>query len=300
MDSFTLILLGLAAAWFAGSYLFATVGGWRKLSSHYSSAPQAAAEGEHLSYVSARFGHFVIYRSCLKAVLNSQGLSLSIFLLLRPWHPPIYLPWSDLRIEFRSKKSVEIRPAHAPGISISISDPRLVKALERYGVVQGGEQSNNRTDRKSRPVLVLLVWLLSGLLGGVLLGYHSLSILVTLMRNGAVVVGKVDSVTPADHHTLRYSFTIDAQSYSAIATDTGFGNAPYEQVTSGSSITITYNRNDPAVSIPGLAEPAFYSELRMVLLFAAIFGVLVAYVCHRRGWLKQKGKGPGSNRSSAK
>lgn len=287
MNDFALLIAVLLIAWFAGMYVFATVGGWRTLSKRYSPTLTTGVNGELLRYVSARFGRFINYRSCLKAVVGNQGLALSVLLPFRPWHAPIHLPWSDLEIELRSKNSVEIRAKRTSVISIVVSDARLVEAVQRYNkVTRTSEPSMQQSEHKSRPVLVAIVWLIAALVGGSLMGYHSLYKLITLMDDGALATGKVESVTPADHHTLRYTFSVNGKAYSAVTTDAGFGNPPYEQMKSGSSITVTYSKDDPSISMAGLAEPAFYAQLQVVLLFAAVFGALIACICHRRGWLR--------------
>ena len=277
-------ILGLAAVWIVGLYVFATISGWRTVSGLYSSAPDAAADGEAVNFVTARFGRFVIYRSCLKAIVSSKGLLLSPMLLLRLWHGQIYLPWSDVTVERRAGNSLAIIPLQTPNTRIVLSDTRVVKALHRYGVIHGGEQTTEQTKTDLRLGRVLLVWLITGVLGGSMLGFQTLTNLTTLTRNGLTVTGKVESMTPSDHHSLRYSFSVGGTAYSATATDSGFGNPRYEQLRSGSPITVTYNKVNPANSIPGLALPAFYSQLRVVLLFAAVFGALVAYYCQKKGW----------------
>jgi hypothetical protein len=191
-----------------------------------------------------------------------------------------------LDIALRSRDSVEIRPKGACAIKIVVSDSRFVELLARYNVVHSAEPPTRQRESKSRPVLVVIVWLVAALVGGSLMGYHSLYKLLALMRDGALAVGIVESVTPFDHHTLRYTFSVDGKGYSALTTDAGFGNPPYEQLRRGSSITVTYSKSDPSISMAGLVQPAFWGQLQIVLLFAAVFGAFIAYVCHRREWLK--------------
>ena len=88
--------------WLAGFALFWIIiiaglsrfGGWHVLASRYRA--RQPFSGEVLRGCSGRLG-FVNYNRCLWLGANEQGLYLSVPRLFAFAHPPLFIPWSDIR-----------------------------------------------------------------------------------------------------------------------------------------------------------------------------------------------------------
>jgi len=81
-------------------------GGWSLLAKAYPSSQPF--DGQLWSFQSGQLGvrdeldpsleALEHYRSCLNISANREGIHLSIFLLFRLWHPPLFMPWDDVGI----------------------------------------------------------------------------------------------------------------------------------------------------------------------------------------------------------
>lgn len=76
------------------SWFSAVLGGWRDLALVY--AAKSRAKGVTYRLQSGTFGH-VGYRWCLTISLSEAGLRLAVWPMFRFAHPPLLIPWSDIR-----------------------------------------------------------------------------------------------------------------------------------------------------------------------------------------------------------
>jgi hypothetical protein len=100
-DALPVWFLPLFPLFFAGllclvSLILATVGGWRRLAESYPD--DISVEGVTFRWQSAQFGS-ANYGRCVNVTVDHARLRLSIALLFRVAHPPISIPWSDIRVE---------------------------------------------------------------------------------------------------------------------------------------------------------------------------------------------------------
>ena len=87
-------LLGFAGMWVGITFLLSRVGGWNVLAGRYLA--QQPFAGELQRGCSGRLG-FVNYNKCLSLGSNEQGLYLSVPRIFAFAHPPLFIPWSDIR-----------------------------------------------------------------------------------------------------------------------------------------------------------------------------------------------------------
>lgn len=87
--------LTIAGFFFVLLNFFGWVSGWKKLAAAYP--PTGDPVGAHLAWTSARVGG-LSYNNCINAVAGRDKLHLSMSFLLRFGHPPICLPWREVRI----------------------------------------------------------------------------------------------------------------------------------------------------------------------------------------------------------
>src|SRR5947208_3002249 len=86
-------------AWFGGLHLAARMGGWSKLATAYRT--NNAFNGFRFRFASGemRGGPFLglpcNYTFSLTLGSSPAGLYLATLLLIRPGHPPLFIPWRD-------------------------------------------------------------------------------------------------------------------------------------------------------------------------------------------------------------
>jgi hypothetical protein len=83
------------AMWCAMGVFVAWAGGWAELAMHYRN--EGPFEGRKWRFSSARFGSGTSYSGMLTVGANRQGLYLAVLPLFRPGHPPLFIPWEDVR-----------------------------------------------------------------------------------------------------------------------------------------------------------------------------------------------------------
>ena len=90
-----LFLVGFVVMWSLVSYLLSVIGGWSRLAEDYRS--ERPIEGRRWRFQSASMRFSTAYSNVLTIGASEAGLSLSVLFLFRLGHPPLFIPWSDLR-----------------------------------------------------------------------------------------------------------------------------------------------------------------------------------------------------------
>lgn len=81
--------------WVGMSILFSFWGGWRDLTQYYRYHGQLIDKKKY--FQSAGMRGAMAYRGCLIIGASHEGLYLSVFFLFRIAHPPLFIPWSDIK-----------------------------------------------------------------------------------------------------------------------------------------------------------------------------------------------------------
>ena len=121
--------------WILISGAVAALSGWKTLAEAYPLLSEPT--GEKLRFQTATMRWSSNYTGIVHMSANSQGLVLSVFVLFRPGHAPMFIPWEDIRTEVRAGliPSVTLRFARKPKVPFIIS-----KALgERLAGMSGGQ-----------------------------------------------------------------------------------------------------------------------------------------------------------------
>ena len=82
--------------WCTVCFVLATIGGWRRLAETYRF--EGTFEGSRWRFTSARMRWGVNYNGCLTIGANERGLYVAVLFLFRLAHPPLFIPWSDVRV----------------------------------------------------------------------------------------------------------------------------------------------------------------------------------------------------------
>lgn len=111
-------------------FVLARVGGWAALAAEYRLSGQF--EGTRWWFQDVTLRGWCGYNGCVSVGANADGLYLNtIFWVL---HPPLFIPWSDLRVSRREVKflgfrvgMVEFTTARVPGVRIALKESVLKK-----------------------------------------------------------------------------------------------------------------------------------------------------------------------------
>ena len=87
---FPLFFVGM---WCAALLVLSRIGGWHRLAESFP--VRGEPSGRRFGMQSAKVGS-VSYNNCLTLYTSTEGLYLSVWLLFRFGHPPLFIPWGDL------------------------------------------------------------------------------------------------------------------------------------------------------------------------------------------------------------
>ena len=107
--------------WFFISSLVARMSGWKALAEAYPL--QSDPTGKKLRFQSATLRWSTNYTGLIHMSCDSQGLYLSIFILFKIGHPPMFIPWGEIRTESHGGliPSLTLRFSRKPGVPFTIS-----------------------------------------------------------------------------------------------------------------------------------------------------------------------------------
>lgn len=115
--------------WFAALWLLARVGGWASLAAVYPVHTEPA--GERFGWQSVQLNNWFGYNGSVNIVAGIQGLHLSVFFLFRPFHPPVYVPWSEIQAHSTRLwwfiPAIRLTFLRAPGVQVHVAKPLFTK-----------------------------------------------------------------------------------------------------------------------------------------------------------------------------
>jgi hypothetical protein len=90
------MLAGVAAFRWLLLTVIAAISGWKILARHFPA--QQEFSGSELKWQSARLRYFVGYNNCVKVGADQTGLFIRMMWGVRVAHPPLMVPWNEVRI----------------------------------------------------------------------------------------------------------------------------------------------------------------------------------------------------------
>ena len=123
-----LVVPAFITLWCGVSLLLSKLGGWSSLAARFPAT--STPFGEKFTFAAAKIGG-VRYRGVLTAVKAEQGLFLSVFAPWRLGHPPILIPWTEL------KNPQPKKLFGTDWLDVSVSTPRKVTLRFPESFVQG-------------------------------------------------------------------------------------------------------------------------------------------------------------------
>jgi hypothetical protein len=119
------------AMWILVSWTLAQMGGWALLATRYRTDQRF--EGGPLLGLSGAFG-MARYNGVLRGAANSQGFYLAVMFLFRVAHPPLFIPWADLKASPQKgflEDYVVLEFAQAPGVMLKLRKKDVLKLREK-------------------------------------------------------------------------------------------------------------------------------------------------------------------------
>jgi hypothetical protein len=110
------------------SFILSTMGGWRRLADSYPD--DVPVDGVRFRWQTALF-RSVHYGGCLNVTVDRARLRFAVAFPVRMWHPPISIPWSDVRValgKYWFREVGTFRFAKEPDVVVRVSR-RLVRRI---------------------------------------------------------------------------------------------------------------------------------------------------------------------------
>ena len=122
--------------WFLVLWIFPISSGWRKLAKQFNAPPLAPVDTRRLG---SAFIGAVRYNGALKTAIDSRGLFLIPYRIFRPFHPPLLIPWSEMRIGEAAGRMVTDSVLQFPAVpGVRIALPRGILDLLRSRIGKRG------------------------------------------------------------------------------------------------------------------------------------------------------------------
>lgn len=117
-----LLVAIFAGVWLLVALILSRIGGWSTLAEAYRS--EQPFLGSMYKFQSAQFRSIANYNGCLNLGANAEGLYMVPMALFRMFHPPLFIPWSEVTAKrvkmWRFFNFVELRFQRAPSIPVRI------------------------------------------------------------------------------------------------------------------------------------------------------------------------------------
>ena len=120
--------------WILVTYLLSILGGWARLAEDYRS--DSDIDGSVWRFQSGTFRFGVRYNGVLTIGSSPSGLHLRVLFLFRMGHPPLFIPWSDV------KKAGEASRWRGQRLLLAAADPLTLTIGQ--GLVEKIEQARGQ------------------------------------------------------------------------------------------------------------------------------------------------------------
>ncbi len=101
-----LFALSFVAVWLFVTWIASRASGWHRMRQRFGNPGPFATGGERIRFASAQIG-WGNYSGALDLRVSSSGLYLATIPFFRPFHPPLFIPWTE----------IEVHPARWPSLA---------------------------------------------------------------------------------------------------------------------------------------------------------------------------------------
>jgi hypothetical protein len=152
--------------WIALAVVFSFWGGWRELARYYRYRGQVINKKKYMQSASMRGG--MGYRGCLTIGANFEGLYIAVLFLFRAGHPPLFIPWHDIKIKRKTSfgfPMLELTFIQTPSITLTI--PQALEGFLQSVTAKPLPFSTTEDTFKTTPARNWFWWLnlIAGIIG---------------------------------------------------------------------------------------------------------------------------------------
>lgn len=123
-----LLPIAVVSVWWMAMFVLSRVSGWSALAEAYATDEDFEGAKTQLQSLSlTRFGLPANYNNVVTIGADAAALRLSVFVLFRPFHPPLKIPFADISVKARKIlvfETAELRAARAPQVGIGMARNR--------------------------------------------------------------------------------------------------------------------------------------------------------------------------------
>ncbi len=118
-----------ATMWICVAQIVAFLGGWRLLAQRFRAPGDFNGQKWRMERASMRFGCH--YNNILTVGADQFGLFVATFILFRPGHPALFVPWTEISVERKTQlfffKVVELRLGRSENVPFAIRESLAAK-----------------------------------------------------------------------------------------------------------------------------------------------------------------------------
>jgi len=148
-DWLTVLLApGVIVGWFAVIGLLSWSGGWSRLARVYRDEMSELTDGHTWRMQSVSLRGWCGYNNCINIEATAKGLKIAPWFIMRPGHPPLFLPFDEMTSSSRTMLGVgleQVRMQQEPAISIDFRRTFVDSLRQELGDVWP-EDSAGQTD----------------------------------------------------------------------------------------------------------------------------------------------------------
>ena len=129
--------------WLTIFYIAARLGGWHAMGLRFRTTDEPP--GERFAWASIGMG-MSNYGGCTTIAVSPRGLYLKLFAPFRFFHPPLLIPWSEIRVtkihQGRIVKNALVEVGRPVLASVTLP-LKIIEAASEY-LLQAGDQADNQ------------------------------------------------------------------------------------------------------------------------------------------------------------
>ena len=133
-----LLAPGVIVGWFAIVGLLSWLGGWSRLARVYRDEMSELTDGHTWRMQSVSLRGWCGYNNCVSIEATAKGLKISPWFIMRPGHPPLFLPFDEMTSQSRTMLGVgleQVRMKQEPAISIDFRRTLVDSVRQELGDV---------------------------------------------------------------------------------------------------------------------------------------------------------------------
>ena len=138
-DWLTVLLApGVIVGWFAVIGLLSWSGGWSRLARVYRDEMSELTDGHTWRMQSVSLRGWCGYNNCVTVEATEKGLKVSVWFIIRPGHPALFLPYDEMTSKSRKVLGIplaQVRMQQVPGISLDFRENLVDSIRAEFGDV---------------------------------------------------------------------------------------------------------------------------------------------------------------------